>query len=302
MDELEVVAIEANLFPTIRPLVRERPDFAWHRDRFKRVTANQAISSQAFAIDFFGTISRLASRNAIVNRWMNELNLSGEGRWQIEFEVLIPKEVLREPRSTQVDVLAACETGVVLFECKFTEPDGGACSQPVPIAGGAHHGLRQCNGRYEEQINPVSGSVSRCALTGKGIRYWDLIPEVMNLDRDVNYHPCPVSGGWYQWMRNLVAALALGEHRHVRPAFVVVYVDGPFPMAKRVAAPEWNRLEDAVRGKKVPLRAVSYQQLLEVALGAAAPNDRVVMEELRFWLIKKIEKATVAREVQDLAT
>lgn len=288
MIESEIGAIEANLFPDVRDLVRGDLQFPWHRDGRKVVTASQVVSSQALAIDLFGTIRKLQSRDDIFSAWIQHLGLTFVGPWAVELEALVPKAMLGEPRSTQIDVLARGCTGLIAFECKFTEPDGGACSQPTPIAKGGNAGKRQCDGRYVEQENPVNGVRSRCALTGKGIRYWSLVPEVMNIDPLEDHTPCPFSGGWYQWMRNLVAAAALGRGAGVPSAFVVVYADGPFPMAQKIKAPAWADLALAVEGGAVPLRAASYQELLRLAREAASNNDAQTLDDLTQWIERKL--------------
>ncbi len=49
---------------------------------------------------------------------------------------------------------------------------------------------QQCNGNYELQINPRENKAeSRCALSGKGILYWDVIPEVFRYDVAVDQAP-----------------------------------------------------------------------------------------------------------------
>src|SRR5438445_12073212 len=130
MTEMEVAEIEANLFTAARPIVRDRPEFPWHRDRAGRVTASQPASSQALAVDFFGTIGALTSRDAILAAWTDHLALSLGGPWTIDLEHLVPRDLLGEPRPTQVDAVARGGAGIILFECKFTEADGGGCSQP----------------------------------------------------------------------------------------------------------------------------------------------------------------------------
>jgi hypothetical protein len=289
MDSKETATIEESLFPYVRSIVREQTDFPWHRDERKVVTATLAASSQALAIDFFATIRKLASRDAIFESWMTRLGIAFHGPWTIELEHILDAKILGEPRSTQVDAVATSRSGVIAFECKFTEPDGGGCSQPKPLRKGAHKGMVQCNGNYQEQVNPVNNIRSRCALSGKGIKYWDLIPQVMDLDPEENMSPCPLAGGWYQWMRNLLAALELGRRQGVHGVVVVVYVEGPFPMAAKVKGPEWAQLTDAVAGRAVPLRAVSYQELLGLASRAASPGDRAILEELATWISRLID-------------
>jgi hypothetical protein len=288
LSESEVAQIEANLFVAARPLVRERPTFPWHRDRSGRVTAGQVRSSQALAVDFFGTVGALASCDAILAAWTDHLTLAFDGPWKVELEVPVPTDLLGEPHPTQIDVLARGGTGLVLFECKFTEPDGGGCSQPAPISGGAHHGLRQCNGSYAEQINPVNGERACCALTAKGIKYWDFVRDVLDIDPAHDHHPCPFAGGWFQWMRNLVAARVLARHHKVSSAFVVVYVDGPFPMAQKVSSDEWARLEALTEGRTVPFSKVSIQRLHAVASAASSQDDRRILSDLWKWMDRKL--------------
>jgi hypothetical protein len=224
------------------------------------------------------------------------LSFQAHGSWPIQLESPVPKALLGEPTSTQIDALAQSDSSLLLFECKFTESAGGACSQTRPLPSGAHQGLIQCTGNYEEQLNPVNQRRARCALTGKGIKYWDLIPEVIDVDPNTDHRPCPFSdrsahGSWFQWMRNLVAALALSQSHHLPSAFVVVYVDGPFPIASYVNGQDWRRLEAAVAAHSIPLRAISYQRLLSLAQQVSAPTDRRALEELGVWMGDKFKAA-----------
>jgi hypothetical protein len=51
----------------------------------------------------------------------------------VRIETWMDKENrLGEPRPTQVDAMAEGAHSVILFECKFTEAAGGACSQVEP--------------------------------------------------------------------------------------------------------------------------------------------------------------------------
>src|SRR5581483_4264546 len=292
----EILAIEANLFRAARPIVRGRPEFPWHRDRRGAVTAGQLVSSQALAVDFFGTIDALASRDAIVNGWMADLRLPFSGPWRVEFEVLVSRRLLGEPRPSQIDVGARGSNGLVLFECKFTEPDGGCCSQPIPIANGQHRGVRQCDGNFAEQVNPVTGTRSRCPLTSKGVKYWEIIPDVLAVDPRREYRPCPFAGGWYQWMRNLVAARAIGLDYRLPSAFVVTYTEGPFPMARKVATDDWTQFNTLADGRTVPFRTTSYQQLHALALATASDSDRQTLRELQPWIDWKTVSASVKAE------
>lgn len=283
------------MFPRARHLVREVPEFPWHRDQTGRVTTGRIESSQALAIDLFITIDALESRSSIVNAWMAALSLFCAERWSIEAEVSIPRGLLAEPKQSQIDVVARSAAGTVLIECKFTEPDGGGCSQRTVIRSGRRKGLIQCNGAYAEQVNPVNGVSARCALTGKGIRYWDFVPEVLAIDPNVDHRPCPFAGGWYQWMRNLVAARATSEESRMPAAFVIVYADGPFPMAKKVNSEEWQRLIENTSGRAIALRVVSYQQLLKWAVTAAKPAERSIVVDLTAWIDRKLTDAAAVQ-------
>jgi hypothetical protein len=165
-----MVAVEANLFSGARWIVRERPDLPWHRDQARTVTASVRHSSQGLALDYFATLDRLPSRDGIVSVLAGKLGVPRQGPWTITPEYPVPSALLGEPRPTQIDVLLESDQSLMLVECKFTEADGGSCSQPQPILKGPNKGRRQCNGNYEEQINPVSQTRGRCSLTGKGIR------------------------------------------------------------------------------------------------------------------------------------
>lgn len=284
----EEAEVEANLFPDIRQFVRSSPDFPWHRDRAGRPTAGRRESSQALAVDLFQTVRQSSSRDAIINAWMTALGLPTDISWELELERLVPRETLGESRQTQIDVSAQAAKALVLLECKFTEPDGGGCSQVNPLLQGRHKGVRQCNGSYTAQVNPVNGREARCALTAKGIKYWSWAPRVMGLNPDMDHDPCPLAGGTYQWLRNLASAAAMSAEKGLAPAFVVVYADGAFPMATKVRSEAWRELSDAVSSGEVPLRWISYQQLAAIA-AQAVTGERGVFERLQAWLQDKIE-------------
>jgi hypothetical protein len=284
----QILAIERNLSPAVRGLVRERLGFPWHRG------AHRPQSSQAVAIDVFGTVDRLPSRNRIVGAWAELLGLPAvpADNWELTLECSVDKALIGEPQATQIDVLAKSERGIIVFECKFTESDGGGCSQVHKRSKGAHKGMSQCNGNYQAQVNPVNKKASRCALTAKGVRYWDLIPDVMNIDAKIDHSPCPVAGGSYQWMRNLVAARALSLQAGVPAVFGLVYADGRFPIAKKLKDPAWKKsLTDSVAGRAVHLETVSYQELIRVAQDVAIDEDAETIEELKQWIQRKFDEA-----------
>jgi hypothetical protein len=289
----EIQSIKENLFDRAHGLVRRRPDFPWHRNDHNAITASQIRSSQALAIDVFETVRDLESRDTIIAAWIQGLGLTvpTAGPWTIELEYSLEKSLLGELRSSQIDVLLSSRHAAIVIECKFTEPDGGSCSQPVPLEDGAHQGLRQCNGRYEVQTNPVNRETSRCALTAKGIRYWDLIPDVLGFSADVDHVPCPVAGGWYQWMRNLVAARAIGQRDSKSVGFVLVYAQGAFPMARKLKSEEWRTFEARVKKSVVRMGVISYQDLIKAARQVAGKADGEVLERLEHWVNEKLGNA-----------
>ena len=293
MTDDQILAIEHNIFPAARGLVRERVDFPWHQDARGSFTASCHQSSQAVAVDVFETVNRLPSRNRIVGAWAKLLGLSAAptDNWELTLEYPIDKALLGEIRRTQIDVLARSDSGIMVFECKFTEADGGGCSQVHKLGKGAHKDLRQCNGNYEDQVNPVNGETARCALTAKGVRYWDLIPNVMNIDSKMDYSPCPVAGGSYQWMRNLVAARALSLKAGVPAAFCLVYADGPFPIARKLNDPVWKKqLADSFAGRAVQFGNISYQELIRIARDVAIQDDHQTLDDLEKWVRGKFDQ------------
>jgi hypothetical protein len=288
LDAEEAAAISRNLFRSARRLLTDNPHFRWHRDRFGRITASQIHSSQALAIDVLWTVRSLSSRDLILNEWCRELGLPYIGCWTVELENVLDTHLLGEPRPTQLDAVARSDAGLLVFECKFTESDGGACSQTEVTDAGK----RPCNGNYELQTNPLNGKRSPCALTAKGVRYWELIPQVLSFDPSLQYKPCPFSGGWYQWMRNLVASLELGRASGLPVAFVVLYAAGNFPMARRIeGSTEWSKLKAHAVSGRVPLVAASYQYLIDLARRVANAEDAVILCDLAEWIANKTRRA-----------
>lgn len=282
-------AIEANLFPEAAAWVKTQPSFPWHRDRTKLITATRVHSSQALAIDCFGTLAGLSRPSLVVEAWAERWGLPETGLPKVCVERTLPTGLLCEPRPTQVDASIEGPTGLLLFECKFTETDGGSCSQIVPRRwNGPGKGPTQCTGDYVLQTNPVNRVEARCALTGKSIRYWEVVPRVLEIDGAQDYRPCPFKGGWYQWMRNLVACAEISARGGKRGAVLVVYPEGPFPIVDKLSGRSWNEFQRLAVGKEVLLMAVSYQALLGAAIQAAVRLDRGVLERLRLWMLKKV--------------
>ncbi len=285
----EGTAVSRNLFSESAGLAFARADFPWHRDNSGRVTATLRESSQALAIDVFGILPQLRRPSRIVDAWSAHCGFRLTGPWLSTLERPVPRSLLGEPRPTQIDALLESDTGLILVECKFTEANGGFCSQPKPISKKSpNRGMVQCSGDYIVQTNPVNHLAARCALTAKGVRYWETVPKVLSIPNDIDHRPCQFKGGWYQWMRNLVSCHAMCEASGKKGAFLVVYADGPFSMSRKIATSEWQDFVNLTVGGSVPLKAVSYQQLIEVAIASGDPSDRDLMKRLREWVYSKI--------------
>lgn len=270
--------IRQNLFPAAHESIWRA--FAWHGG------AHQPHSSQALAIDVFGTVQNHPLCDLLVSELVTTVfgaQMSGVAQqgWTVKLEFRVPPDMFGEPRPTQLDVLLENDTAVVVLECKFTEA-GGPCRQP----------REQCNGRYEMQTNPKNGKRARCALTGKGVEYWRWIPRYFVLDNAQSYDPCPFAGPAYQYMRNLLVAARMARWNKRRGAFGVVYVEGEhFAMAVGVANAnsEWGQFRNLLRSDcVVSVGAISYQELLE-SWCKAHPAD-TTLYELAKWVREKIER------------
>ena len=275
--------IKENLFPAAWPSIPYWESFPWHEGRDKIPDTHKPHSSQAMALDVFGTLEAHPCRNQLITLMM-ETVFKGQGPrsvcWTLGKEVEIHS--LREPRPTQLDALIEGEADVVAIESKFCERGAGTCSQPP----------RQCNGRYELQTNLDNGVTARCALSGKGIQYWDHIPRLFDLDSDQDYPgECHFRDGKYQYMRNFVAAesLATLADPPKQSFFVLLYAAGDiFPMSQEVGSPSspWNLWRNLLRDDcRSRTAAISVQELAG-AWARALPDD-AVLADLENWILTK---------------
>jgi hypothetical protein len=288
--------VEANLFPQALPAVEPWDEFPWHLDSSGQCDTHKRHSSQALSIDVFGTLITASQkdRDAALDRLAERFGLPTGGPWTIKVEWTDPANLMREPRKSQIDAVGRSPKCLIFFECKFTEGDGGSCSQTKALPSGANKGMVQCNGRHEAQINPVTKSTARCSLTGKGIRYWEVIPELFVYRNDADYNPCPFAGPWFQWMRNLTCCWLIAREEHLTPAFVLTYADGPgLPMAEKIAgkkSAEWTAFTSRLRPGAMSFQPISFKQLVAVAEQAVADiaGDVQVWQDLNRWVQQKI--------------
>ena len=296
LTDQEAAAIRENLFDAAHYLVEELPANLWHRDLSGAITAMRPHSSQALALDVLGTIRALQSLQSVAAAWADHLKLLSFGEVSIQPEFMIERALLGEPKSTQVDALIHGAAAAALVECKFTERDGGSCSQTAKRKLPDGRMVAQCNGSYGPQHNPHSTRrplrEDSCALTAKGVRYWDHIPDVLGVRADVVHPVCPFAGGAYQWMRNLVAAHALTLSLGRPHAFVIAYADGPFAMPRKVKSKAWREFTAGLAGA-VELREVSFQSLIDLARHASTPSDTVILDRLAQWVEGKVRKAAL---------
>lgn len=107
MDEGTRQRIEANLFHAARAAIADSDSFPWHRDRQGHCDTWKRYSSQALAIDLFGTLKTTSdpAQRLILDRFAAEIGLPTGGPWKVELEWRDEKNRLQEePRArTQVD-------------------------------------------------------------------------------------------------------------------------------------------------------------------------------------------------------
>lgn len=135
MDNDHIAKLRANLFPESHAAIKNWDKFPWHKDRTWNPDTYKPHSSQALAIDVFGTLKTHPGCNNILNSFANDLDIPRSESWNIQLEWISPTNPLREiHQHTQVDAIAENDQAIIFFECKFTEQDGGSCSQRLNCA------------------------------------------------------------------------------------------------------------------------------------------------------------------------
>lgn len=286
-NECNVRSDQIQLFPASHSAICDWNRFPWHRDRYGVIQTHNRELSQALAIDVFGTIKVSDERDRILGALARECAVPDAGPWTLKLEWTDPHNLLCEPRPTQIDAIASGRAALLVIECKFTEV-GGNCSQPNAIRTGAHRGMRQCNGDYALQTNPVNEKTERCALTGKGVRYWEGIPKIFGLDADKEYRPCPFRGEAYQWMRNVILADKLASSRAVSRAVIATYADAEgLATARKVRSGTLGQAAASGRRLVVPL---SYQSI--VTLAQSQSENPTKWNALAVWVERKTRNVT----------
>lgn len=271
-DDATIARIRENMFPPAHAAIADWARFPWHRH------ATSPRSSQVLAIDLFGVLKTHPERAAIGAAIARAFDLPDAGPWAFELEWSDPDNALRELAPTMVDAVAFGADSTILFECKFAEA-GGRCSQTMPGEGRP----AQCNGAHVVQTNPVNSVTARCALSGKGIRYWEFAQEIFGIDPAADHAPCPFANDAYQWMRNVVMAKSLAETTGKATRVAAAYADAPYLQTARKARSGLLGLQ--TKGAYA-IRPVSYEEIITIA-EAAAPSP--LWQSLRAWQRRKIE-------------
>ena len=286
MDQSTRTRLERNIFPAAHQACEPWEKFAW------QTKAHLAHSSQALAIDVFGTIKISENRDAMMDALAQTMGLPTGGPWEMTLEWAARSSLLNEPSPTQVDVYAESPQSIMLFECKFTEPGGGACPQTVK-----RRGISPCDGNYGTNGTQEHDLTSRCVLSDKGMQYWDIIPKAFHLEAEAEYQPCPFAGPAYQWMRKLVVAYKVGRQKNKQPAVVMVYADHPsLPMAQTVRSQGWTTFTESVKQDHISLHVRSYQEILMLAKKVTHQHseEQTLWQELSEWVERKM--STINRE------
>lgn len=288
MTKIERESLTKNIFYKSHKIIDELEDSKWHRNQKKQIDTDVVHSSQALALDVFGFLKYSESKDEIINKVFNTKDYN----WNVDFE-FTNKDLLNESTSTQIDVLLESEKYIITIECKFTESDGGNCSQ---TSKDEKTNLPQCNGNYEIQVNPKNNIESYCVLTGKGIKYWDYISEIYGIDKNVPLLPCPFKGGQYQWMRNICFSTALGKKNNKKSQSFICYADFDFCSIKRKMDAGYLDVINSKVKTSYQIKAITYQNLIEQAIMLTNDSEKQSWIELKEWVENKGKKAKESRQ------
>lgn len=278
IDIKKIETIKSNLFYRSINSIDDYYSFDWHNYEGE-IDTDKINSSQALAIDFWGCIKLSPYKNQLLNMLFHK----NDDNWAIKLEY-IDKSLMSEIRPTQIDVIVESESSVIIIESKFTEQEGGGCSQIRKTK----QGFYQCNGKYEDQINPTNEIKSKCALTGKGIKYWEYIDTLTDFSKDKDYNPCPFKGGEYQWVRNICFAKTYAKNKSSE-CYLVYYRSNKCSISKKVDNGTYlGKLKGKIKNPKSFL-PISYNELLEKVISYFDfdANEKKIWSDLQKWLINK---------------
>lgn len=297
--------LKANIFPAAWPAVEPWRAFPWDRGP-QGIRTWVPHSSQALAIDVFGTIKACGVRDVILDALADHIGVPRSGQWTVHLEWIDPYNEMREKRRTQIDCVLKNKASLIFVECKFTEKEGGSCSRPRPNRD--YDGIAQCNGNYEPQTDPIRYSLfdyfgvapndAKCALTREGIRYWEFLGQVLQFDSLGVYRPCPFAGSMYQWMRNVLLCHLVAARNRLVPAFLIAFADASgLAIADSLNTGDLRRQIESVLMSGMRFRPVSFQEVIQVALSARTehPCELRMWRDLDAWVKRKIRHATAGK-------
>lgn len=280
-NEQKIKSIKENLFYRSQDAISDYEKFDWHNHR-GNIDTDKFNSSQAIAIDFWGCLELSPLKVRIINRIFNK----SCDEWDIKFE-FSDRDLMSEIRPTQIDVKIESDTCAIIIESKFAENNSGRCSQLKKTK----KNLIQCNGRYEDQINPVNNIKSKCALKGKGIRYWDYISSTTTFDIHESQNPCPFRNREFQWIRNICFAEAYAmKFKKITECYLVYYKSDKCPISKKIYNNNYLGSLNGNLQNQQNFKQISYNDLLSeiiTSILSKDSNEREIWVELQNWLTGK---------------
>jgi len=274
-----------NIFLESRNAIPDPEKFPWHKDSSGKIDSYKVQSSQALMLDVFGFLFNSKYKDEIINTVFHQ----DDRNWKIEFEYT-DGSLLNEPRPSQIDVLLIGESTNLIIECKYTESDGGSCSQTK-----ANKGLVQCNGNYEVQTNPTNYKSGKCSLSEKGIKYWKYISKTYNIDINSEFRPCPFKDGNYQWMRNVCFTKALQEKSKAKSIFYLCYFDSPnCSISKKVKLGYIEKINNNLtQGSKIGI--ITYQKIITTGIDISINSEESLKwNDLYKWVDLKEKHRKIA--------
>jgi hypothetical protein len=167
--------------------------------------------------------------------------------------------VLGEATPTSVDVFISGHYQVAI-ECKLSEQVYGSCSRPRLGKKASNYDRDHCDGSYTPQRNRLE----RCSLSERGVRYWELIPQLFRWRNDADQSPCPINKT-YQLVRNVLAACVHQDGKlYPENGHAVLIYDERNPEFQEggKAFKAFEETRAALRNKGL-LRKCSWQRILD---------------------------------------
>jgi len=152
-------------------------------------------SSQALAQSVFANLQVMQKTQILRHLTTEDGERPFASGQQLTLEMEHAVAHLGEPRPTEIDVLVSSSEPVAI-ECKWTEREVGSCSRPRLPSEHPEH----CPGEYRCK----TAGISRCVLSGLGVRYWEHVPKLFTWSSDFDHLPCPLKDT-YQLVRNVLA-------------------------------------------------------------------------------------------------